>query len=148
MARHFKEADIAEFRDCFSLYARNGFIENVEKLSVIMRSLRTSPTLSELKLYMKSKNGKMSFADFLEVMHTHTLKEKSTIEIQKAFKAADPDGRGKMSAKELRHILSGWGEKLSVREVDALFREAHIKPSGSFHYGDFIRVVTGPVPDY
>ena len=81
-----------------------------------MRSLRTSPTLPELKLYMKSKNGKMSFADFLEVMHTHTLKEKSTIEIQKAFKAADPDGRGKMSAKELRHILSGWGEKLSARE--------------------------------
>ena len=81
-----------------------------------MRSLRTSPTLPELKQYMKSKNGKMSFADFLEVMHTHTLKEKSTNEIQTAFKAADPDHRGTMSAKELRHILSGWGEKLSARE--------------------------------
>lgn len=105
-----------EFRDCFSLFARNGYIENVDKLSIIMRSLRTSPTLPELKQYMKSKNGKISFADFLEVMHTHTLKEKSTKEIQAAFKAADPDHRGTMSAKELRHILSGWGEKLSARE--------------------------------
>lgn len=107
---------VTEFRDCFSLYARNGYIENVDKLSVIMRSLRTSPTLPELKQYMKSKNGKMSFADFLEVMHTHTLKEKSTKEIAAAFKAADPDHRGTMSAKELRHILSGWGDKLSTRE--------------------------------
>ncbi len=105
-----------EFRDCFSLYATSGSIDTLDKLCVIMRSLRTSPTVPELKQYMKSKNGKISFADFLEVMHTHTVKEKSAKDIQAAFRASDTRGRGTISYKELRHILSGWGEKLSPRE--------------------------------
>nr|CAG4642136.1 EOG090X0GKM [Eurycercus lamellatus] len=148
MARHFKEQDIAEFRDCFSLYARNGHIDSVDKLSVIMRSLRTSPTLPELKQYMKTKNGKISFADFLEVMHAHTLKEKSAKDILAAFQAADVNGRGSMNYKELRHILSGWGEKLSAKEVDQIFREANIKPNSSVKYNEFIKVLSAPVPDY
>jgi calmodulin len=103
-----------EFRDCFSLYARNGYIDTMETLMVIMRSLRTSPTPPELKTYMK--NGKISFADFLEVMHAHTIKEKSSKDIQAAFRAADTNGRGVISYKELHHILCGWGEKLSTKE--------------------------------
>lgn len=86
---------------------------------VIMRSLRTSPTPPELKVYMK--NGKISFADFLEVMHAHTIKEKSTKDIQAAFRAADNHGRGVISYKELRHILCGWGEKLSTKEGNSLY---------------------------
>nr|CAG4643575.1 EOG090X0GKM [Ilyocryptus agilis] len=148
MARHFKEQDIAEFRDCFSLYARNGHIDSVEKLSVIMRSLRTSPTGPELKQYMRSKNGKLSFADFLEVMHTHTSKEKAAKDIQAAFKAADTNGKGLIASKALRHILSGWGEHLSNKEVDQIFREANIKPNSNVKYDEFIKVVAAPMPDY
>ncbi|XP_057375499.1 calmodulin-like protein 4 isoform X2 [Daphnia carinata] len=146
MARHFKEQDIAEFRDCFSLYARNDYVDSLQTLMVIMRSLRTSPTPPELKQYMK--NGKISFADFLEIMHTHTVKEKSSRDIQAAFKAADTHGRGVISYKELHHILSGWGEKLTAKEVEQIFREAHIKPNAPVKYEDFIKVVTSPVPDY
>lgn len=111
----------AEFRDCFSLYARdaNGYVNSVETLKVIMRSLRTSPTPPELKLYLKSKNGKISFADFLDIMHTHTLKEKSMKDIQAAFKAADTSGRGVISYKELYHILCEWGDRLSPKEGNA-----------------------------
>nr|CAG4638126.1 EOG090X0GKM [Chydorus sphaericus] len=148
MARHFKEQEIAEFRDCFSLYATSGSIDTLDKLCVIMRSLRTSPTVPELKQYMKSKNGKISFADFLEVMHTHTVKEKSAKDIQAAFRASDTRGRGTISYKELRHILSGWGEKLSPREVDQLFREANIKPNTPIKYDELIKILIAPVPDY
>nr|CAG4651423.1 EOG090X0GKM [Simocephalus serrulatus]SVE94575.1 EOG090X0GKM [Simocephalus serrulatus] len=148
MARHFKEQDIAEFRDCFSLYARNDYVDSVGTLMAIMRSLRTSPTIPELKVYLKSKNGKISFADFLEVMHTHTNKEKSAKEIQAAFRAADTRGKGTMSYKELHHILCGWGERLSSKEVDQIFREANIKPNSQIRYEEFIKVVTSPVPDY
>ncbi|XP_037798851.1 calmodulin-like protein 4 [Penaeus monodon] len=55
MARHFKEQDIDEFRECFSLYARNGQIRTLDQLTVIMRSLGMSPTISELKKYFKDK---------------------------------------------------------------------------------------------
>lgn len=34
-----------------------------------------------------------------------------------AFKANDPQGKGTIPAKQLRHLLQNWGEGLSVREV-------------------------------
>ena len=46
----------------------------MDELTVVMRSLNMSPTIAELRAYMKSKNGKMSFADFLDIMHQHSTK--------------------------------------------------------------------------
>ncbi len=60
-----------EFRECFYLYARSGQIHTMDELTVIMRSLGVSPTIAELRDYMKLKGGKMAFADFLDVMHIH-----------------------------------------------------------------------------
>merc|ERR1712180_342880 len=75
MARYFKETDIDEFRECFYLYARSGQISTMDELTVIMRSLGMSPTITELKSYMRDRGGKISFADFLEIMHGHSKKE-------------------------------------------------------------------------
>jgi len=148
MARHFKEQDIAEFRDCFSLFARNGHIDSLDQLTVIMRSLRTSPTVTEMKQYLKSKNGKISFADFLEVMHTHTQKEDSSKDIMAAFVASNPNKNGTISEKELRRLLQRTGEKLSAKEVDQIFKEALIRPGSQVKYKDFTKIVVAPVPDY
>ena len=64
----------AEFRECFYLYARSGQIQTMDELTVVMRSLNMSPTIAELRAYMKSKNGKMAFSDFLDIMHQHSTK--------------------------------------------------------------------------
>lgn len=148
MARFFREQDIDEFRECFYLYARSGQIRGLDELTVIMRSLGMSPTISELKKYLKEYNGKLSFADFLSVMHSHTKVENIPQEIVDAFKGADPLGRGVVSARELRHVLLRWGEKLSTREVEQVFREANISPNGAVRYADFVKIVCAPVPDY
>lgn len=66
---------LSEFRECFYLYARSGQINTMDELTVTMRSLAMSPTIAELRDYMKGKGGKMSFADFLDCMHTHSKKE-------------------------------------------------------------------------
>ena len=89
-ARHFKEQDIDEFRECFYLYARSGQIKTMDELTVIMRSLGMSPTITELKSFMKDKGGKISFADFLDVMHSHTKKESIPKELIEAFRGMDP----------------------------------------------------------
>ena len=75
-----------------------------------------SPTLTEMKEYLKSKNGKISFADFLEVMHTHSLKENPSKDIDAAFMASNPNKSRTISEKQLRHILKNTGEKLSTKE--------------------------------
>lgn len=113
-----------------------------------MRSLGLSPTIKELTRYLRKKNGKMSFADFLDVMHQHSKVENLPDEVVNAFKAADPQGKGIVGAKQLRHLLQNWGEGLSVREVDNIFREANVTNNGTVRYSDFVKIACAPVPDY
>uniref|UniRef100_U5ENA1 Putative calmodulin n=1 Tax=Corethrella appendiculata TaxID=1370023 RepID=U5ENA1_9DIPT len=148
MARYFKEQDIDEFRECFYLFARSGHITTLDELTVIMRSLGLSPTIQELTSYLKKKNGKMSFADFLEVMHQHSRVENLPQEVINAFKAADPANKGTIPAKQLRNLLQNWGEGLSVREVDNIYREANVGNNGTVRYSDFVKIACAPVPDY
>lgn len=61
----------------------------------------------------------MTFADFLDTLHKHSQVEKVPDEILDAFKAADTQKKGSIPAKELKHILGKWGEKLSSRESKA-----------------------------
>lgn len=61
-------------------------------------------------------DGKISFADMLEIMHNHSQKENIPQEILRAFRASDKTKSGRMPARELRHILLLWGEKLSPKE--------------------------------
>lgn len=62
MARHFREQDIDEFRDCFYLNTcSSGQISDVKELKTIMRSLGMSPTIPELEVYMKGKGMHDSF---------------------------------------------------------------------------------------
>lgn len=75
--KHFTEKDIDSFREAFYLFAKNRnenpiYIRSVDELCVITRSLGLSPTIKEITAYMKKYNNKMSFSDFLEVVHTHS----------------------------------------------------------------------------
>uniref|UniRef100_A0A1B6MLF1 Myosin-2 essential light chain n=1 Tax=Graphocephala atropunctata TaxID=36148 RepID=A0A1B6MLF1_9HEMI len=148
MAHHFREQDIDEFRECFFLFARSGQIRTLDELTVIMRSLGMSPTISELKGYLKEKGGKMSFPDFLKVMHGHSRAENLPKEVVDAFRAADPGKKGVIPASQLRHMLLHWGEQLSTKEVDQIFREANVSPNGQVKYEDFVKICCAPVPDY
>jgi len=151
MARFFKEQDIDEFRECFYLYARSGSISTMNELAVIMRSLGMNPTKTELTNYMRQKNSKMAFSDFLEIMHSHTsVTSAETLprELLQAFKNYDEKSKKMIPAKDLRRILTRWGEHLSPKEVDQVFREANISNHGMVNYSEFVKIVCAPVPDY
>ncbi|CAG2053624.1 unnamed protein product [Timema podura] len=137
-----------EFRECFYLFARSGQIKTLDELTTTMRSLGMSPTIQELNKYLKDKGGKMSFADFLDVMHIHSRAEDLPREIVDAFKAADNAKKGTIPAKQLRHMLLHWGEQLSNKEVEQIFREANVTPNGQVQYEDFVKIACAPVPDY
>lgn len=91
----------------------------MNELAVIMRSLGMNPTKTELTNYMRQKNSKMAFSDFLEIMHSHTsVTSAETLprELLQAFKNYDEKKRGVIHAKDLRRILTRWGEHLSPKE--------------------------------
>lgn len=92
--------------------------------------------------------GKLSFADFLDVMHTHSKKEKVPQEIIDAFDAMDPRKTGQIATRDLKHILTQWGEHLDGKEVENLLNEAHVSHRQTINYHDLIRVICAPVPDY
>ncbi|CRK88169.1 CLUMA_CG001954, isoform A [Clunio marinus] len=151
--KHFTEKDIDSFREAFYLFARNRkenpiYIRSVDELCLITRSLGLSPTVKEITAYMKKYNNKMSFSDFLEVVHTHSRVEKLPDEILDAFKAYDTKKTGKINPRVLRSILANWGEKLSEREIQAIFREANVNMNNDFNYTEFLKIVSAPVPDY
>ncbi|XP_064645444.1 calmodulin-like [Lineus longissimus] len=150
MARHFKETDIDEFKECFFLYARRGTIVRDDELSLIMRSLGFNPTSSEVTKYFKKhqRDGKIEFAIFLDVLYEHSKVEKCQDEMLAAFRATDRENRGYISAKDLRHILMSFGEKLSKREVDSMLKEANVSGSGQIRYNEFVKSMLMPVPDY
>ena len=78
---------------------RSGQISTMDELTVIMRSLGMSPTITELKSYMRDKGGKISFADFLEISHSHSKKESIPRELLEAFRGMDPQRKGYIPAK-------------------------------------------------
>ncbi|XP_049789918.1 uncharacterized protein LOC126195381 [Schistocerca nitens] len=124
MALYFLEQDIDEFRECFYLFAQSGQIRTLDELTTIMTSLNMSPTIHEHKKYMKEKGAKMSFAEFLEVMHTHSRTEILPDEVLAAFQADDPGKKGVLPARQLKHMLLNWCERISGKEVEQIFREA------------------------
>ncbi|XP_070490974.1 uncharacterized protein [Chironomus tepperi] len=151
--KHFTEQDIDSFREAFYLFAKNRnenpiYIRSVDELVLIMRSLGLSPTVKEITNYMKKYNNKISFSDFLEVVHMHSKVEKLPDEILEAFQAYDTRNTGKINARILRNILMNWGEKLTEREIQATFREANISMNGDVNYREFLKIISTPAPDY
>ena len=92
--------------------------------------------------------GRLSFADFLDVMHTHSKKERVPGEIVEALAAWPGSRHSAIPTRDLRHILTEWGEKLDEKELERLFREANVESSSFVDFDDFIRIIAAPAPDY
>ena len=65
----------------------------------------------------------------------------SEAEIAEAFKVFDRNGDGKISATELRHVLTSIGEKLSDADVDQMIREADTNNDGEIDIKEFTQLL-------
>ncbi|KAH9526498.1 U4/U6 small nuclear ribonucleoprotein Prp3, variant 2 [Dermatophagoides farinae] len=143
--------DIDQYRDCFYLMTKTngGLITRVDELKHIMRSLGMSPTEPELNDFFKQKEGKITFADLLDIMHIHSVREKIPAEILDGFRAMDPNHTGKISLADFSHLLCDCGEKLTTKEFQNLLKEANVRPGQTWiNYEDFLEIIAAPAPDY
>ncbi|KAH8095800.1 hypothetical protein JL720_3129 [Aureococcus anophagefferens] len=125
MADQLTEEQIAEFKEAFSLFDKDGDgTITTKELGTVMRSLGQNPTEAEL-------------ADMINEMKDTDSEE----EILEAFKVFDKDGNGFISAAELRHIMTNLGEKLTDEEVDEMLREADIDGDGQINYEEFVKMM-------
>ncbi|XP_004558028.1 calmodulin-like protein 4 [Maylandia zebra] len=153
MAKFLSQAQINEYKECFSLYDKNqnGKINNNDLITV-MRCLGTSPTPGEIRRHLQvhkiEKSAEVEFSTFLSIMHRQMQQEDPKVEILEALKMTDKQKKGYIEASELRAKLTMLGEKLTNKEVDDLFREAHIKSNGIVKYEEFTAMLTLPPVDY
>ena len=109
MADQLTEEQIAEFKEAFSLFDKDGDgTITTKELGTVMRSLGQNPTEAELQDMINEVdadgNGTIDFPEFLTLMARKMKDTDSEEEILEAFKVFDKDGNGFISAAELRHV--------------------------------------------
>ncbi|KAG4071384.1 hypothetical protein HA402_004088 [Bradysia odoriphaga] len=147
MVDQLTDEQIADFQEAFSLFDknRNGSISTKE-LGTVMRSLGQNPTDAELQDMINEVdadgNGTIEFPEFVTMM-VHKMRDMdSEEEIREAFKVFDRDGKGFITAVELRHVMTSLGEKLTDEEVDEMIRSVDVDGDGQINYEEFVTMMT------
>ncbi|KAJ6969917.1 hypothetical protein NC653_034470 [Populus alba x Populus x berolinensis] len=169
MTEQLTEEQIAEFKEAFSLFDKDGDgCITTKELGTVMRSLGQNPTEAELQDMINEvdadQNGTIDFPEFLNLMARKMKKSSSEAldcpeildlqyvlylycdtdseeELKEAFKVFDKDQNGFISAAELRHVMTNLGEKLTDEEVEEMIREADVDGDGQVNYEEFVRMM-------
>ena len=145
-ADQLTEEQIAEFKEAFSLFDKDGDgTITTKELGTVMRSLGQKPTEAELQDKINEVdsdgNGTIDFPEFLTMM-AGKKKDTDTEEgIIEAFRAFDNNGNSFISAAELRYVMTDLGEKLTDEEADEMIRDADIDGDGQVNYDEFAKMM-------
>merc|ERR1712165_197587 len=128
MADSLTEEQIAEFKEAFSLFDKDGDGKiTTKELGTVMRSLGQNPKEEELNEMIneidEDGNGTVDFDEFLIMMSKKIKENDSEEELREAFKVFDADGNGYINAVELRQVMMNLGEKLTEEEVEMMIKE-------------------------
>ena len=146
MADQLTEEQIAEFKEAFSLFDKDGDgTITTKELGTVMRSLGQNPTEAELQDMINEVdadgNGTIDFPEFLTMMARKMKDTDSEEEILEAFKAFDENDDGFISAAEARNVLTKLGEKLTDEEADLTILEADVDGDSRINYKEFVKTM-------
>lgn len=105
MADQLTEEQIAEFKEAFSLFDKDGDgTITTKELGTVMRSLGQNPTEAELQDMINEVdadgNGTIDFPEFLSLMARKMKDTDTEEELIEAFKVFDRDGNGFLATSE------------------------------------------------
>ena len=146
MVDQLTEEQIAEFKDVFCLFDKDGDESITSKeLGAVMKTLGQTPTEAELNDMINEidadGNGTIDFPEFLSLMARKMKDSDTEEELIEAFKVFDQDGNGLIKADGFKYGMSTLGVKLSDEEVEEFMKEADIDCDGSINYEEFLRMM-------
>ena len=110
-----------------------------------MRALGFEPRRDEIKKIItdfdKTETGKITFDQFLNIMHVKISEKDAREEILKAFRFFDDDQTGKISFKNLQRVAIELGENLSEEELREMIQEADQDSDGEINQEEFLRIM-------
>ncbi|KIY99453.1 Calmodulin [Monoraphidium neglectum] len=153
---------IADIKEAFALFDQDndGYLA-IGELGTVMRALGRNPTEAQVRQLAKEVDpdgrgsitlqgkrraahraeGLLAASEFTGVMAKDIPTHDSEADIAAAWKVFDKEGRGWISADELRHVLTSIGERLAPGEMDALLAEANPDAGGKIKFEDFVKLL-------
>mmetsp|Transcript_123930 Transcript_123930/g.174825 ORF Transcript_123930/g.174825 Transcript_123930/m.174825 type:complete len:143 (-) Transcript_123930:55-483(-) len=134
-----------EWKECFDLYDKDsdGKIKATE-LGDVLRSLGLVLTQKEVQ-ELKDEVGSdlVSWEKFKDLAAKKPRQpEKQAHALLQAFQAFDQSGSGQVDMKELRHIVTNLGEKLTTKEFEEICKAADLPAAGALDYKKVVDKVT------
>jgi Ca2+-binding EF-hand superfamily protein len=136
------EEEIEKVWEAFKVFdSDNSGAISTEELGQVMRSLGQSPNETELRDMIKEVDvdfsGTIDFEEFKALMIAQQGDRKSRLKL--AFSVFDENGSGKITADEMRSVMSQFG--LTDSELDEIIKEVDRDGDASIGFEEFCQLV-------
>ncbi|CAE7027265.1 calA [Symbiodinium natans] len=126
-----------EWKECFDLYDKDsdGKIKAAE-LGDVLRSLGLVLTQKEVQELKEEVGSDLVTWEKFKALAAKKPRqpEKQAQALLQAFQVFDQSGSGQVDMKELRHIVTSLGEKLTAKEFEEICKAADLPSAGSLEY--------------
>ncbi|KAF8405038.1 hypothetical protein HHK36_009935 [Tetracentron sinense] len=114
-----------------------------EEYREVLKALQKENVKKEVeKIFEVADKNKDEFIDFKEFMKVHKKSGVSTKDIRCAFREFDSDDSGKISAEEVRAVLSRLGERCSLEDCRRMVGGVDTDGDGFVGMEEFMNMMT------
>ena len=145
MAENLTEEQIADIKDAFTMFDKNGDgCITTQELGTVMRTLGQDPTEEELQDMInevdQDGSGSIEYPEFQTLMARKLKDTDSHEELLEVFKVFDRDGNGYITKQELIQVMTNLGEKMCDEEIEEMVREATNEVDGHVNFDQFVKM--------
>lgn len=128
-AQELSEEQVAEFKECFSLFDADGSgTVDTSELGTVMKSLGQKMSdealLEMIKEVDADNSGTVDFAEFLGMMARQMKDHDSNVVLEHTFSLFDSTDSGRIGKTNLKYVLAHLCDKMSAEEIEELVDDA------------------------
>ena len=120
-----------------------------KELGNALRISGAAPSQQELEMIIQgleeSGNNLITFEKFLALFEKLINNQDSEEDIINEFKKMDKIGNGTISEKDLRDLMSNYGNALTQDEIEDVIQEANVDENGYINIENFTKILLGNI---